>query len=161
MGLEIERRFLVVNDQWRAQAAGSREIVQGYLAVGEDGIAVRIRLQEETAVLTVKAAGDGMSRPEFEYAVPMEDAKQMLDLCGRRVVRKIRHLVPRDGVTWEIDVFKGANEGLVLAECELDRPDRRLVLPPWVGREVTRDHRYSNARLSLRPWPQWAAANQE
>ncbi len=161
MGLEIERRFLVVNDMWRNQAAGSRKIVQGYLAVGEDGIAVRIRLQEDASVLTVKAPGDGLSRPEFEYEVPVEDAEQLLVLCGRRVVRKTRHQVPLDGLTWEIDVFEGANEGLVLAECELDRPDRPLVLPPWVGREVTRDHRYSNAQLSLRPWPQWAASNRE
>ncbi len=161
MGVEIERKFLVISDLWQDQATAQSEIVQGYLAVAPDGITVRVRLRDDQATLTVKAAGDGLTRPEFEYPVPVADAEQLLVLCADRVVRKTRHLVPRGGVTWEVDVFAGANEGLVLAECELDRPDEQLELPPWVGREVTREIRYSNAQLSLRPYRRWAEDNRE
>ncbi len=161
MGLEIERKFLVRDESWRNHSVRELSIVQGYLARNNEATVVRIRLQDQEGFLTVKAAGDGLSRPEFEYSIPVVDARQLLDLCPKPLLNKARFLVPWENMTWEIDVFAGSNKGLVLAECELERPGQALVLPPWLGEEVTGDLRYTNAQLSISPCTQWVVPNQE
>ncbi len=147
MRFEIERRFLVDGDAWRAAATQSRRLLQGYLA-REDGVTVRLRLSGDRARLTIKGPG-GLVRPEFEYDVPRDDAASMLDaLCAGRRIAKTRHDVPHGGLVWEVDVFEGPLAGLVIAEVELPAADHPLALPPWAGREVTDDPRYANAVLA-------------
>lgn len=147
MAIEIERRFLVRNDAWRAAVTATHRLVQGYLA-REDGVAVRLRVSGDAACLTIKGPG-GMSRPEFEYPVPVADAEEMLALlCAGRSLAKTRHIVPHDGLSWEVDVFEGVLAGLVIAEVELPTPDRSVSPPSWIGQEITGDHRYANAALA-------------
>ncbi len=147
MSIEIERRFLVAQDTWRSAVTATHRLDQGYLA-REDGVVVRIRASDAAAWLTIKGPG-GMVRPEYEYALPLADAAAMLDtLCAGRRIAKTRHIVPHDGLTWEIDVFEGPLAGLVIAEVELPSTDRPVSPPPWAGREITGDHRYANAVLA-------------
>lgn len=156
MATEIERKFLVTSDAWRAAAEGPPVAMhQGYLAPGGPGAAtVRIRIAGPRAMLTVKGPGL-LSRLEFEYPVPVEDAEAMFaaGLCAPPLIEKERSRVPHAGLVWEVDVFGGHLAGLVLAEVELDRPDRPLELPAWVGQEVTGDPRYQNATLARAPGP--------
>ena len=154
MGTEIERKFLVIPD-WRPQGPG-KAIVQGYLSSAKERV-VRIRLIGDEARITIKGATDGISRAEYEYPIPVADAREILDtLCERPFVDKTRYLVPYGGQTWEVDIFHGANEGLVLAELELDSADAVVDLPPWVLKEVSDDRRYYNSQLAKHPWPSWA-----
>ncbi|MBR0680362.1 CYTH domain-containing protein [Roseomonas eburnea] len=147
MGIEIERRFLVLGDGWRAAVTRSRRLHQGYLA-REEGVAVRLRVTDGGAVLTIKGPGH-LARPEYEYAVPLAEAEEMLGtLCTGRRIFKTRHDVLHGGLVWEVDVFEGPLAGLVIAEVELDDVARVPDLPPWAGREVTADPRYSNAALA-------------
>lgn len=147
MGFEIERRFLVGGQGWRPAATRSRRLVQGYLA-REDGVAVRLRLADGQAHLTIKGPG-GLVRPEFEYDIPAEEAAAMLDaLCAGRRITKTRHDVPHGGLLWEVDVFEGPLAGLVIAEVELPAADHPLDLPDWAGQEITGDARYANAALA-------------
>lgn len=147
MGVEIERRFLVASDAWRDAALGRKRLIQGYLA-REDGVSVRLRLTGSAARLTIKGPG-GLSRPEFEYDIPRDEAQQMIEqLCAGRSLAKTRHIVPHGGLRWEVDVFEGVLAGLVIAEVELPATDHPVALPPWVGREITGDHRYANAVLA-------------
>ena len=147
MGIEIERRFLVEGDAWRAGVTRVLRLDQGYLA-REDGVTVRVRIAGDAAKLTIKGAG-ALVRPEFEYPVPVAEAAEMLEgLCGGRRVAKTRHDVPHGGLVWEVDVFEGPLAGLVLAEVELPDPSHPLDLPAWAGREVTHDRRYANAVLA-------------
>lgn len=147
MGREIERRFLVAGQGWRTGATAVRRLRQGYLA-REDGVTVRVRIADDAAALTIKGPGS-LVRPEYEYPLPAAQAQEMLDLlcAGRRLV-KTRHTVPHGGLTWEVDVFEGPLEGLVIAEVELPDAAHDLTLPPWAGREVTEDPRYANAALA-------------
>ncbi len=115
---------------------------------------VRVRTAGDKGFLTLKTRGNGISRDEFEYEIPLEDAKQLLAMCPD-LVRKTRHLVHHHDHTWEVDVFGGENEGLVVAEIELDSEDELFVLPAWAGEEVTHDKRYSNASLCAKPWKTW------
>jgi adenylate cyclase len=153
MGLEIERKFLVVSDAWRAQATGSVALEQGYLARSSD-VSVRVRVHDgQSAFLTVKSGGQALARAEYEYEIPVPDARELLALCQPNVVVKRRHLVPAGDLTWEVDVFEGRHAGLVLAEIELDTADQTFELPDWVGEDVTGDERYYNAVLAYQPWP--------
>lgn len=156
MGVETERKFLVTDDSWRDQARGSRTLRQGYLAI-DRRTTVRIRTDGKAAWLTVKGAPEGLSRPEFEYPVPIEDAEALLGQCGGRLVEKVRHLVPVDGKTWEVDEFQGANRGLVVAELELSGPEEVFTRPTWLGAEVSADARYLNASLSVSPFKAWTS----
>lgn len=154
MKIEIERKFLLANDLWRDGAAGTL-YRQGYLCT-DPGRTVRVRVGGDTAILAVKGGGDGLARAEFEYRIPLAEGLQLLDsLCLRPLVEKYRYRVPFGGLTWEIDEFLGANAGLLLAEVELERVDQPVPLPPWVGREVTGDPRYYNARLVRHPFGTW------
>ena len=154
MPLEIERKFLVEGEAWRG-AWPVQPIRQGYLTTG-DATTVRVRIAGERAYLTIKSARGGpTTRAEYEYEIPLVHAAEMLPLCHQPVIEKRRHAVPFDGRVWQIDEFAGANAGLVLAEIELDRPDRRLTLPPWAGPEVTADLRYRNSYLARHPYTTW------
>ncbi len=151
MGLEIERRFLVTDDGWRAAAGAGTRIVQGYV-VADAARSVRVRAAGGRAWLTLKGATRGATRSEYEYAIPPEDARELLaTLCSAGRVEKTRHRVPHAGRTWEVDVFAGAHAGLVLAEVELPAEDAPLVRPAWAGAEVTHDVRYLNATLARTP----------
>ena len=154
MAIEIERKFLV-NSRWRdAVPKEWAEITQGYLPT-KNGVTARVRITEKNGMvipaLTIKGPNSGISRPEFEYEIPLDDAQEMLEMCGKRLIVKVRLTVPssRRGLSWEIDVFKGRHNGLVLAEIELDRPDRKVKLPHWVGLEVSGEQRFSNHSLAL------------
>lgn len=153
MGREIERKFLVQGRPW--EGVPGTPYRQGYLASGY-GVTVRVRLAGDRAYLTVKGPTSGFSRDEYEYPIPPGDAASMLEtLCGGRLVEKTRHLLVHAGRTWEVDVFVGANRGLVLAEVELESEDAAVELPPWAGAEVTGDYRYANAFLARRPFSTW------
>lgn len=150
MPLEIERKFLVTSNTWRAGARAC-SIRQGYLCLGDD-TTVRIRIAGVEAFITVKSKTEGLSRAEFEYAIPLPDAETMLDtLCARPLIEKTRYSVEHAGKAWTIDVFEGENDGLVMAEVELDGTDEHVILPDWVGEEVTYDPRYRNSALVLAP----------
>lgn len=146
MAVEVERKFLVTSDDWRAGAKGDR-FSQGYLAICDEST-VRIRLAGDKAFITVKGPTTGMSRPEFEYPIPVEDARTMLrDLCVQPLIEKTRYDVAFGGKLWSVDEFDGENAGLVVAEVELAHPEEHVPLPPWVGEEVTDDPRYRNSAL--------------
>lgn len=156
MGTEIERKFLVASDAWRAGATDSSVFRQGYLA-SEAGNTVRIRLDGRQGWLTVKGPTESFSRAEFEYGVPLEDAEALLGLCADRIVEKTRHRVPAGSHIWEVDEFTGRNAGLTVAEIELASEAQRVNMPGWIGREVTGDHRFDNVNLSRLPYSQWTA----
>jgi adenylate cyclase len=145
---EIERKFLVTGDGWKALAESSSLLRQGYLSSNAKAT-VRVRSwDDERAALTLKGRASGMTRAEYEYDIPMDDAREMLDMAQPHVLEKRRHLVPFGGLTWEVDVFEGRHEGLVIAEVELTSEQQAVELPAWVGTEVTDDDRYYNASLS-------------
>ena len=155
MGLETERKFLLANDAWRALATDSRRYCQGYLCADRER-AVRVRIAGESAFLTIKGGGAGASRLEFEYPLPLEDAKTLLDrLAEKPLIEKIRHIVPYGGLIWEVDEFFGLNEGLTLAELELESEEQPFEKPAWIGEEVTADPRYYNASLVKNPYRDW------
>ncbi|HEX7671705.1 MAG TPA: CYTH domain-containing protein [Polyangiaceae bacterium] len=154
MGLEIERKFLVTGTAWKALAAGVLTR-QGYLSSAAERT-VRVRIAGEKGFLTVKGVNRGVTRTEFEYPIPAVDAAAMLDdLCERPLIEKIRYRIPFGAHVWEVDEFHGVNDGLVVAEVELASADEEPALPPWVGREVSRDARYFNANLVKRPFTTW------
>ena len=153
MAVEIERKFLVIGDDWRAGAV-STEIVQGYLSRDPDRT-VRVRLRGDRAFLTVKGRAAGISRTEVEVPIPIEAGRELLPLCLDSVIRKTRHEVVLGSHTWEVDEFHGENDGLVVAEVELGSEDEAFPRPSWIGLEVSHDHRYSNSRLSEHPFSTW------
>lgn len=150
MGIEIERKFLVKDDSWKAEAGEGQVYRQGYLCSGH-GKTVRVRIIGAQAFLTIKGPTNGISRSEFEYEIPVADAEAMLPLCGN-LVEKTRYLIDHDSLQWELDVFAGANDGLVMAEIELDSEDQSIELPDWAGEEVSGDPRYYNAYLAEHPF---------
>lgn len=152
MALEIERKFLVRGEGWPSE--GGIRFVQGYLASGPEGV-VRIRIAASEAFLTIKSGGTGLVRLEFEYPIPLADAEAMLPLCAGRVVEKVRCRQEYAGHVWEVDRFLGANEGLVLAEVELEDAGIDPPRPEWVGEEVTGDVRYYSSRLAEKPFRRW------
>ena len=156
MAREIERKFLVVGEGWRGGATGV-PYRQGYLGAGADArCTVRVRIAGESAFLTIKGPAAGCARDEYEYPIPVSDAGEMLArLAAGGCVEKTRYRVPFGGRTWEVDEFSGENAPLVLAEVELERVDAEIALPPWAGREVTDDPRYTNAALARAPYARW------
>lgn len=152
MAIEIERKFLV-KPGWPKPRRGL-ETRQGYL-VADKGLTVRVRTMGKKAYLTVKASSKGIARQEFEYEVPRADALALLKLCPRAPVEKTRYRVKRRERTWEVDVFAGANAGLVVAELELSREKERFDKPAWLGKEVTHEKRYLNASLYEKPYRSW------
>ncbi len=157
MNQEIERKFLVRNDTWRAHTTAIRPIRQGYLCA-DPLRTVRVRVAGAEAWLTIKGATDGLSRAEYEYPIPTDHALAMLDqLCATGEINKTRHIVPHGALVFEVDVFHGKNEGLIIAELEIPTPDTAVELPPWIGQEVTGDPRYFNSYLARQPFTTWPA----
>jgi adenylate cyclase len=167
MGVEIERKFLLAGDGWRALVQRSEPIAQGYL-VGMGAIegghaksSVRVRISGDQAWLNIKSATLGIERQEYEYPVPLPDARHILDTLADGVVEKVRHHVMLDGAHFEIDEFTGANAGLVVAEIELDAVDAAYPQPAWLGLEVSDLVRYYNVNLIDRPYRDWTPAERE
>ena len=164
MGIEIERKFLVTGDGWRSAAHRVVPMAQGYLndlAAMDRGAmkaSVRVRIQGDEAYLNLKSRELGHTRQEFDYAIPVEDARGLLALSVGGLVDKRRHHVDFGGHLWEIDEFLGDNAGLVVAEIELGSADEAFEKPAWIGREVTGSTRYYNLALASRPYSQWSEA---
>lgn len=154
MAVEIERKFLVRDTSWKDQVRRSIVIKQGYLSTDPDRT-VRIRIKGERGVLTVKGRSQGVSRAEFEYEIPRADAEAMLLLCEDVPIEKIRHEILVGDKLWELDVFEGQNQGLVLAEIELVVEHEAFEVPAWAGQEVSGDVRYFNSFLSKTPFATW------
>jgi adenylate cyclase len=155
---EIERKFLVANDGWRVGADRGRSFRQAYLAE-TDRAAIRVRISDgKDAVVTIKSARAGLSRSEFEYAVPVADAEAMTELRQGSVLQKTRFRAPHAGRTWEVDVYDGENAGLVIAEIEIESETATVDLPPWLGREVTGERRFYAAQLAQHPFRSWGEA---
>ncbi len=154
MPLEIERKFLVIGDVWRSHATGTI-YRQGYLPT-QGLTTVRVRIAGDDGFLTIKGATQGITRLEFEYPIPRQDAEDMLaTLCDRPLIEKIRYVVHEHGLRWEIDEFQGDNQGLILAEVELTDEMQEIQAPDWLGQEVSDDARYFNANLAKHPFTQW------
>jgi CYTH domain-containing protein len=156
MATEIERKYLVDIELWnrdraRRNATGVR-LRQGYLSTEP---VVRVRMSDDHAWLTIKGPSAGISRDEFEYEIPVADARALLELCGPRVLDKTRFVVEFQGNKWDVDEFHDANQGLVTAEIELASPEGSFAVPPWVGAEVSADSRYSNSALARAPFTTW------
>lgn len=157
MGIEIERRFLVRGDGWRSHNAAAQHIVQGYLNLHKERT-VRVRIIDgETACQTIKGISRGARRKEYEYDLPIEDAKEILELREGSLIEKRRTSIPAGDVVWEVDEFFGDNEGLVVAEVELSHEEQEFDLPEWLGEEVTGDPRYANSSLVTNPYKNWRA----
>lgn len=157
MGTEIERKFLVQGDAWRALATGTR-YRQGYLSTVPERT-VRVRTIDTAGYLTVKGVTQGVTRAEFEYEIPIADANAMLDgLCERPIIEKTRYKVPIGGHLWEVDEFDGENAGLILAEIELGAEGEAFERPDWIGAEVSDDPRYYNANLIRNPYRDWGGS---
>lgn len=154
MATETERKFLVKGSDWR-QAAASKVLKQGYIA-DDTRVAVRVRIAGDDAFLTIKGAKSGISRLEYEYAIPVTDAEEMLTrLCQRPIIEKTRYTLDHEGLEWIVDEFAGDNAGLLVAEVELEREDQPVPLPDWAGEEVTDDPRYLNVNLVKHPYRSW------
>ncbi len=153
MGIEIERKFLVINDAWQPLADEGRLCRQGYLVAAPDKT-VRVRIIGKEACLTIKGATIGLTRPEFEYKIPEPDVEALLQLCSN-LVEKTRYTIMYGGMLWELDVFCGENKGLVMAEVELESEEQVVDLPAWIGEEVSGDIRYYNAYLASHPFSKW------
>lgn len=155
MATEIERKFLVTDESWRQQVYRSEHLCQGYL-VSDRQRSVRVRVSDNEAWLNIKSGTLGVSRSEYEYPIPVEDGREILDhLCRRPLLEKTRHYVRYGSYVWEIDVFEGDNEGLVMAEVELANSEDKFPRPQWLGEDVSDDPRYYNARLVEHPYKDW------
>ena len=154
MAKEIERKFLVAGEDWRSLAPGTR-YRQGYLSTVKERT-VRVRTIDDKGYLTVKGISVGATRSEYEYEIPAAEAEEMLDeLCEQPIIEKNRYKIPLGGVTWEVDEFLGVNQGLIVAEVELQSEDQAFAKPNWIGEEVTEDPKYFNANLIVQPFSPW------
>ena len=154
MALEIERKYLIDLEKIGTLENGVR-IKQGYLSTNKDAV-VRVRVKNDKAYLTIKGSNSGIARLEFEYEIPLNEANEMLEkLCQKPVIDKTRYLIKHDIHTWEVDIFYGDNEGLVVAEVELSSEDEHINLPIWVKEEVSHDDRYFNSNLMKHPFKDW------
>lgn len=156
MAIEIERKFLVARDKLPSLIDGTL-IRQAYIPTA-NGTTVRIRLAGELALLGIKTAAVNFTRQEYEYPIPVSDAREMLDqVCSDKLIEKHRYLIEHGGLTWEIDVFHGSNEGLIVAEVELESEQQNIELPDWVLEEVTCFSQYSNNSLATSPYCTWSS----
>ena len=155
MNIETERKFLVLNDDYKAEAVKSYRIRQGYLA-HDSGRTVRVRIRDDQGFLTIKGPSIVMgSRPEWEKEISLQEAEDLFPLCKPGSVDKTRWIVPAGDRYFEVDEFHGENEGLVMAEIELGNPDEPFESPSWLGKEVTDDARYYNGYLARHPYQTW------
>ena len=154
MGQEIERKFLVRGEEWRSLGTGT-QYRQGYFPTSPD-CTVRVRIAGDRAYLTIKGKTKGISRKEFEYPIPVSEASEMLEeLCDRPFIEKMRYRIAIGNLVWEVDEFTGENLGLILAEVELENENQAILLPEWIGQEVSRDPRYFNSNLARSPYIHW------
>ena len=153
MGKEIERKFMVKEGPWR-NVQGTRSC-QGYLNSAKERN-VRVRTMEDKAYLTIKGIAIGASRMEFEYEIPLKDANELLEICEKPLIEKTRYKVQEGGFIWEVDEFFRENQGLIVAEVELESEDQEFPKPDWVGEEVTGDPRYFNSNLIKNPYTNWS-----
>ena len=154
MGVEIERKFLLKNKEWRYHVDAGVEIKQGYLNSTKERT-VRIRINGKIGLITVKGETINSTRKEYEYQIPIEDAEELLELCEKPIIEKTRFEIIHNQKVWEIDEFRGINEGLIVAEIELEDENEELEFPLWIGEEVTSDARYYNANLIAHPYSDW------
>lgn len=158
MPIEIEHKFLLANDTWRQFVSQSIEYQQGYLNSDPES-SIRVRISDTKAWFNLKSATIGNHRQEYEYPIPLVDAKEILKfLCKKPLIVKTRHFIKRDLHTWEIDEFHADNEGLIVAEIELSSLNEVFDKPSWLGREVTHDLRYYNNNLAKNPYTNWKDA---
>ena len=153
MGKEIERKFLIKGTDWRKLAQGTH-YRQGYLSTVKERT-VRVRTIDDKGFLTVKGITVGASRLEFEYDVPVKDACEMLEICEQPIIEKSRYKIKHGGFTWEVDEFYGVNQGLIVAEIELESEDQKFDKPDWIGEEVTGEPKYFNSNLIKNPFTKW------
>jgi adenylate cyclase len=155
MPTEIERKFLVDHEKWNGLAKPKGNVYkQGYI-LSEEKRTVRIRVTPDAAYITLKGASTGISRSEYEYTIPLDDGNEILQNFATSAVEKTRYNINYAGHLWEVDVFDGANTGLIVAEIELDSEDEQFEKPAWVGAEVSYESRYTNASLSVKPYKDW------
>ena len=154
MPLEIERKFLVSSDGWKKHTLVRKvPIEQGYIKT-EGSNSVRLRLTDTQSFMTIKGAARGLTRTEFEYEIPHADGQELIKMCEKPTVKKTRHyVVDNHQQLWEIDIFRGVNRGLVLAEIELESEKQPVTIPPWLGTEVSLDVRYRNTNLAFNKVP--------
>ena len=146
MAIEIEHKYLVIDNAFKQYTLHSKHIFQGYLSKDKERT-MRIRVSDNDAFITIKGKNHGDKRLEFEYSIPYDDAKHLLDLCIKPIIEKFRHIVEYNGNIWEIDEFKGALDGLILAEIEIPSSEYKYDIPPFIGKNVTNDSRYYNSNL--------------
>ena len=155
MAIEIERKFLTLNENWKHSSHHSSPLRQGYLS-SEKNCSVRVRTSQDKAWINIKSITIGAQRQEYEYEIPVADGNELLDTLSQKpLIEKTRYLVKVGEHIWEVDVFEGENAGLIVAEIELNAVDEVFQKPDWVGEEVTEDPRYYNTRLSRLPFKQW------
>lgn len=153
---EIERKFLVNNDGWRQEVESSIHISQAYIRTAFGRVTIRVRIAGDCAWLTLKGPSSGISRDEYEYEIPVEEANKIIStLCDTNVISKTRHIVLHDGRLWEVDEYDDLNTGLIVAELEVSSESDSFNTPPWLGEEVSQDRRYSNASLAVAPYSEW------
>ncbi len=153
MMIEIERKYLVNTEMWKPAGNGVT-VIQGYLSIDINRV-VRVRIAGENAYLTIKGKPLGIQRAEFEYEIPKNDGDELIKMCHDFVVQKERYTQEFGGLLWEIDVFQGSNKGLVIAEVELNDAEQEIVIPPWVGKEVSMIPKYNNSKLAVKPFLSW------
>lgn len=154
MAQEIERKFLLKNNTWKSYAKDRMVIKQGYLNTEKERT-VRVRIKGRKGFLTIKGINRGMTRQEFEYEIPVREAEALILLCHQPIIDKTRYIIPKKDHVWEIDIFRGDNEGLAIAEVELHNEMQKIPIPRWVGAEVTGDPKYYNSSLVKTPYKDW------
>ena len=154
MAIEIERKFLLLNSDWRKEIYDQQKISQGYLSSNPDRT-VRIRISDQKGIITIKGKSHGTSRAEYEYEIPLKDAEELIGLCEKPTIEKTRYLVSYESKLWEIDEFEGDNNGLIVAEVELENESEKPMLPSWIGKEVSSEKRFFNASLIKYPYSEW------
>jgi len=155
MPTEIERKFLLKNNNWKPLVARSYILKQGYLSTQPER-SVRVRIKGGKGILTIKGKTEGIARAEYEYEIPVVEANELLQLCEKPIIEKTRYEVLQGDRTWEIDIFEGVNKGLSMAEIELKSEKETLEAPDWIGEEVSDDFRYFNASLVKHPYSMWS-----
>lgn len=155
MGVEIERKYLVHQDQWEQLEKPDGELYrQGYLLT-DPTKTIRVRQTSDKGFLTIKGLSVGATRPEYEYEIPFVEAQELLDLFAITELSKIRYTINIEGKVWEVDEFLGANKGLMVAEIELETEDENFSIPDWIDKEVTGEERYYNSNLTILPYRDW------
>ncbi len=156
MAKEIERKYLVKNEDWRNEIEHSIYMSQAYIRTALGRVTIRIRIAGTQAWLTMKGPSSGISRDEYEYAIPLDEANEIIaTMCDTTIVSKMRHIVMHEGRLWEIDEFEGRNQGLIVAELELGSENDEFAKPDWLGEEVSADRRYSSGSLAVTPYADW------